>query len=103
MNLCTLNVFEIFSNTGFTFYLFYRESGFIIAINLIVILKNAAYCILFNISKHTYLNKLWPPAAKNWLIGKDPDAGKDWRLEKKGTTEDKVVGWHHLRDGREFE
>ena len=38
---------------------------------------------------------LWPPDMKNWLIGKDPDAGKDWRQEEKGTTEDKMVGWHH--------
>ena len=38
---------------------------------------------------------LWPPAAKNWLIWKDPDAGKDWRQEEKGTTEDEMVGWHH--------
>ena len=38
---------------------------------------------------------LWPPDAKNWLIGKDPDAGKDWRWEEKGTTEDEKVGWHH--------
>ena len=38
---------------------------------------------------------LWPPDAKNWLIGKDPDAEKDWRQEEKGTTEDKMVGWHH--------
>ena len=37
---------------------------------------------------------LWPPDVKNWLIGKDPDAGKDWRREK-GTTEDEMVGWHH--------
>ena len=37
---------------------------------------------------------LLPPDAKNWLIGKDPDAGKDWRREK-GTTEDEMVGWHH--------
>ena len=37
----------------------------------------------------------WPPDAKNWLIGKDPDAGKDWRLEEKGMTEDEMVGWHH--------
>ena len=36
-----------------------------------------------------------PPDAKNWLIGKDPDAGKDWRQEEKGTTEDEMVGWHH--------
>ena len=37
---------------------------------------------------------LWPPDAKNWLIGKDPDAGKDWRREEKGTTEVEMVGWH---------
>ena len=41
--------------------------------------------------------------AKNWLIGKDPDAGKDWRQEKKGTTMDEMVGWHHRLDGHEFE
>ena len=46
---------------------------------------------------------LCPPDAKNWLIGKDPDAGKDWRREKKGTTEDEMVGWHHLLNGHEFE
>ena len=45
---------------------------------------------------------LWPPDAKNWLLGKDPDAGKDWRQEK-GTTEDEIVGWHHRLDGHEFE
>ena len=44
---------------------------------------------------------LWPPDAKNWLIGKDPDAGKDWRQEK-GITEDKMIGWHHQLDGHEF-
>ena len=46
---------------------------------------------------------LWPPDVKNWLIGKDPDAGKDWRQEEKGTTEDEMVGWHHRLDGHEFE
>ena len=46
---------------------------------------------------------LWPPDAKNWLIGKDPDAGKDWRQEEKGMTEDEMVGWHHRLDGHEFE
>ena len=39
--------------------------------------------------------KLWPPDVKNWLIWNDPDAGKDWRQEEKGTTEDEMVGWHH--------
>ena len=40
---------------------------------------------------------------KNWLIGKDPDAGKDWRQGEKGTAEDEMVGWHHRLDGHEFE
>ena len=46
---------------------------------------------------------LWPPDVKNWFTGKDPDAGKDWRWEEKGTTEDEMVGWHHRLDGHEFE
>ena len=46
---------------------------------------------------------LWPPHAKNRLIGKDPDAGKDWGQEEKGTTEDEMAGWHHWLDGRESE
>ena len=46
---------------------------------------------------------LWPPDVKNWLLGKDPDIGKDWRREEKGTTEDEMVGCHHWLDGREFE
>ena len=45
----------------------------------------------------------WPPDEKNWLVRKDPDAGKDLRQEKKGTAEDKVVGWHHQLDGHDFE
>ena len=46
---------------------------------------------------------LWPPHAKNWLIGKDSDAGRDWGQEKKGTTEDEMAGWHHWLNGRESE
>ena len=46
---------------------------------------------------------LWPPDGKNWLIWKDPDAGKDWRQEEKGMAEDEMVGWHHQLDGHEFE
>ena len=45
---------------------------------------------------------LWPPDAKSWLIGKDPDAGKDWGQEKKGMTEDEMVGWHHWLNGHGF-
>ena len=46
---------------------------------------------------------VWPPDAKNWLIGEDPDAENDWRQEEKGTTEDEMVGWHHRLYGHEFE
>ena len=46
---------------------------------------------------------LWPPDAKSWLIGKGPDAGKDWRREEKGKTEDKIVGCYHLLNGHGFE
>ena len=46
---------------------------------------------------------LWPPDGKNWLIWKDPDAGKDWGQEEKGMTEDETVGWHHWLNGHEFE
>ena len=42
---------------------------------------------------------LWPPDVKNWLIGKDPDTGKDWQLEEKGMTEDEMAGWHHQLNG----
>ena len=46
---------------------------------------------------------LWPHDAKSWLSGKAPDAGKDWGQEKKGITEDEMVGWHHCLKGPEFE
>ena len=46
---------------------------------------------------------LWPPDAKSWLTGKDPDAGKDWRQEEKVMTKDEMVAWHHWLDGHEFE
>ena len=46
---------------------------------------------------------LWPPCAKSWLNGKDPDAGRDWGQGEKGMTEDEMAGWHHRLDGCEFE
>ena len=46
---------------------------------------------------------LWPLDARNWIIGKDPDAGKEWRQEEKGMTEDEMVGWHHWLNAHEFE
>ena len=45
---------------------------------------------------------LWPPEAKSWLIWKDPDAGKDWGQEERGTTEDEMIGWHHQLNGQGF-
>ena len=45
----------------------------------------------------------WPPDEKNWLTGKDPDAGKHWRREEKGMREDEMMGWHHWLDGHVFE
>ena len=47
--------------------------------------------------------QLWPPDVKNWLPGKDPDAGQDWRQEEKGTTDDEMVGWHHRLNGHVLE
>ena len=46
---------------------------------------------------------LWPPDSKSWFIGKDPDAGNDWRQEEKGMNEDEMVGWHHWLNGHEFD
>ena len=46
---------------------------------------------------------LWPPYAKSWLLGKDPDAGRDWGQEERGTTEDEMAGWHHWLAGHESE
>ena len=45
---------------------------------------------------------IWPPDAKNWFSGKDPDAGKDWGQEEKGMAEDEMAGWHHRLNGHEF-
>ena len=53
---------------------------------------------LYNRSSEAEAPILWPPDAKNWLTGKDPDVGKDWRQEMKGATEVETVGWHHRID-----
>ena len=56
-----------------------------------------------SIEMNSVLNIHWKYWSKNWFIGKDPDAGKDWGREEKGTTEDEMVGWHHRLDAHEFE
>ena len=60
-------------------------------------------CSLEELMLKRKLPILWPPDAKSWLIGKDPDAGKDWGQEEKGMTEDEMVGWHHRLKGHGFE
>ena len=62
--------------------------------------KRSNQSILKEISPETLV--LWTPDAKNWLTGKDPDAGKDWRQKEKGEIKDEMVGWHHQLDGHEF-
>ena len=64
---------------------------------------NQSWIFIGRIDAEAATSILWPPDVKNWLIGKDPDAGKDWRWKEKGTTEDEMVGWHHRLDGQEFE
>ena len=65
--------------------------------------RNQPWILTRSTDTEAELPILWPPDAKNWLIGKDPDAEKDWRQEEKGMTEDEMVGWHHWLNGHEFE
>ena len=64
---------------------------------------NQAWIFIGRIDAEAETAVLWLPDTKNWLTGKDPDAGKDWRQEEKGMTEDEMVGWHHQLDEGEFE
>ena len=65
--------------------------------------ENQPWIIIGRTDTKTEAPILWPPDAKSWLTRKDPDAGKDWGQEEKGTTEDEMVGWHHRLNGHEFE
>ena len=64
--------------------------------------RDQSWVFIFRTDVEAETPILWLPDAKSWLIGKDPDAGKDWRQEEKGTTEDEMVGWHHRLNGHEF-
>ena len=64
---------------------------------------NQAWIFIGRTDAETETLILWPPDEKNWLIGKDPDAEKDWGQEERGTTEDEMVGWHHQLNGHDFE
>ena len=59
--------------------------------------------VLWKVDAKAETPVLWPPHVKSWLTGKDPDAGRDWGQEEKGTTEDEMAGWHHGLDGRKSE
>ena len=64
---------------------------------------NQSWIVMGRIGAEAEAPILWPPDVKSKLIGKDSDAGKDWRQEEKGTREDEMVGWHHWLNGQEFE
>ena len=63
---------------------------------------NKAWIFIGRTDAEAETPKLWLPDENNLLIGNDPDAGKNWRQDEKGMTEDEMVGWHHRRDGHEF-
>ena len=64
--------------------------------------ENQSWIFIGRIDTEAETLIIWPPDVNNWLLGKDPDAGKDWRREEKGMTEDEMVGWHHRLYGHEF-
>ena len=65
--------------------------------------ENQSWIFIGRTDAETETPILWPPDVKNWLTGKDHNAGEDWRQEEKGTTEDEMVGWHHWLNGYEFQ
>ena len=64
---------------------------------------NKSWIFIIRIDAQAEVSALWPPDAKSQFIGKDPDAGKDWRQDRKGMTEDEMAGWHHWLNGQEFD
>ena len=66
------------------------------------ILKESVLNIYWKDWCWSWKSNTWPPDGKNWLTGKDSDAGEDWAQEEKGVTDDKMVGWHHWLNGHEF-
>ena len=89
------------NNTQISF-LFLKESQSILKYNPVHLKGNQSWIFTGRTDAEAETPILWPPDAKNWLTGKDPDAGKDWRWEEE-TTEDEMVGWHHRLNGQEFE
>ena len=69
---------------------------------IIILLINTCWILIGRTDTEVEAPILWPPNANSWLIGKDPDAGKDWRQKEKRMTEDKMAGWHHWFNGHEL-
>ena len=69
---------------------------------IIILLINTCCILIGRTDTEVEVPILWPPNANSWLLGKDPDAGKDWRQKEKGMTEDKMAGWHHWFNGHEL-
>ena len=63
---------------------------------------NQSWIFIWRTDAATETPIFWPPDEKNWLTGKDPEAGQDWRQDEKGMAEDEMVGWHHRLDEHEF-
>ena len=78
-----------------------RESPLDYTINPVNLKGNQPWIFIGRTDTETPI--LWPPDVKSWLIGKDPDGGKDWGQSEKGAAEDEMVGWHHQLNGHEFE
>ena len=81
----------------FTFLLFHKNLLF-----TFLLFRNQSWILTGRTHAEAKTPILWPPDVKNWLPDKDPDAGKDWGQEKKQTTEDEMVGWHHWLNGHDF-
>ena len=64
---------------------------------------NQSWILIGGTDAESEMPVIWPPDVKNWLTGKDPDAGNDWKQEEKGVTEAEMAVWHHWLDGHEFE
>ena len=89
--------------TGDSFHIWYESPLDCKEIKSVLLKGNQSWVFFRRTDVEAEAPNLWPPNGKNWLIGKDPDAGKDWRQEEKRTTEDEMVGWHHWLNGHEFE
>ena len=91
------------------FKVFQKKKGYLNHLNKCNEIKpvnpkgNLSWIFIGRTDAETETPKFWPPVVKNWLLGKDPDAGKDWSQKEKETTEDEMVRWHHRLYGHESE